>query len=158
MPQIFQSTVNEICKVNYAELPEQIKDWITEHPHQTTFHVFNGIVFFYPGLIPGPILWSLGWTSTGPRPGKSPLAPSYAGLPCTSRPTDSMDRITSSGSHGKIWYYTQQRHPRHAAKRRDGRLWHSIGGRRDTCCLRSRPGFRLAVLGFAWSGIEQSEG
>ena len=38
----------------------------------------NGIVLVYPGLVTGPILWSLGWTSNGPRAGRYPLAPSCA--------------------------------------------------------------------------------
>ncbi len=107
MPQSLQSTVDEAYKVNYAELPKEVKDWISKHPYQTTFHVFNGIVFFYPSLITGPVLWSLGWTSIGPRAGKNPLAPPCAGLPSISRPTDSMDSITSGGSHGEVWYYTE---------------------------------------------------
>ena len=70
MPETLQSAVNKVYEINYAELPNEVKTWITEHPYQTTFHIANGIVFFYPGLVTGPVLWSLGWTSTGPRAGK----------------------------------------------------------------------------------------
>lgn len=72
MPEALQSTVDRAYEINYAELPKEVKTWITEHPYQTTFYIANGIVFFYPGLITGPVLWSLGWTSIGPRAGKQP--------------------------------------------------------------------------------------
>jgi hypothetical protein len=72
MPEALQSTVDRAYEINYAELPKEVKTWITENPYQTTFYVANGIVFFYPSLITGPVLWGLGWTSSGPRAGKQP--------------------------------------------------------------------------------------
>jgi hypothetical protein len=75
MPEALQSTVDRAYEIDYAELPQEVKTWITEHPYQTIFHVANGIVFFYPGLVTGPVLWTLGWTSTGPRGGKQPTLP-----------------------------------------------------------------------------------
>lgn len=62
MPDALQSAVDK-AEIDYADLPEEIKTWIIEHPYQTTFYIVNGIVFFYPNLISGPVLWSLGWTS-----------------------------------------------------------------------------------------------
>jgi hypothetical protein len=70
MAEALQSTVDKAYEINYAELPKQVQIWIAEHPYQTTFHVANGIVFFYPSLLTGPVFWSLGWTSAGPRAGK----------------------------------------------------------------------------------------
>jgi hypothetical protein len=75
MLEALQSTVDKAYEINYAELPKQVQTWIAEHPYQTTFHVANGIVFFYPGLLTGPVLWSVGWTTAGPRAGKEPSAP-----------------------------------------------------------------------------------
>ena len=67
-----QSAVNKAYEIYYTDLPKEVKTWIIEHPYKTTFHIANGIVFFYPSLVTGPVFWSLGWTSTGPRAGKQP--------------------------------------------------------------------------------------
>lgn len=72
MPEALESAISQAYKINYAELPAEIKMWIVEHPYQTTFYIVNGIVFFYPELLTGPVLWSLGWTSAGPRAGNPP--------------------------------------------------------------------------------------
>lgn len=71
LPEALESAISKAYEIDYADLPEEIKSWIIEHPYQTTFYIVNGIVFFYPQLITGPVLWSLGWTSAGPRAGKS---------------------------------------------------------------------------------------
>ena len=70
MPEALQSTVDKAYDVNYAELPQQVMTWIAEHPYQTTFHVADVILFFYPSLLTRPVFWSLGWTSVGPRASK----------------------------------------------------------------------------------------
>ncbi|KAF7511167.1 hypothetical protein GJ744_005064 [Endocarpon pusillum] len=51
LPEALQSTVDKAYEINFAELPKQVKTWITEHPYQTTFQIANGIVFFYPVLL-----------------------------------------------------------------------------------------------------------
>lgn len=75
IPKALQSVVDRVYEINYAELPQELKTWIAEHPYQTAFHIVNGVVFFYPNLFTGPILWSLGWTSLGPRAGRHLSAP-----------------------------------------------------------------------------------
>lgn len=70
MPGALQSTADKAYEIYYTDLPKEVKTWIIEHPYQTTFHIANGIVFFYPSLVTGPVFWSLGWTSAGPRAGK----------------------------------------------------------------------------------------
>ncbi len=55
---------------DYAQLPSEVKTWIKDHPYQTAFYVVNGVVLFAPGLLAGPLLGALGWTSLGPRAGK----------------------------------------------------------------------------------------
>ena len=66
MADALQTAVNKVYEINYADLPEEIKTWIIKYPYQTTFHIVNGVVFFYPNLVMGPVLWSLGWTWRGP--------------------------------------------------------------------------------------------
>lgn len=61
----------QAVKVDYGQLSSEILDWIQAHPYQTAFHVANGVVFFYPGLISKPILWGIGFGLSGPRAGKS---------------------------------------------------------------------------------------
>jgi hypothetical protein len=56
-------------QTNWDDLPQIIKDWIKEHPYQTAFYVANGVVFFAPSAVSGPVLWLLGYTSVGPRAG-----------------------------------------------------------------------------------------
>lgn len=60
----------QLHKIEWKDLPDEIKDWIKEHPYQTAFYVANGIVFFAPAASSGPILWALGFVNKGPRAGK----------------------------------------------------------------------------------------
>lgn len=57
MPEALQSAVSKAYEIHQSDLPQEIKTWIIEHPYQTTFHIANGIVFFYPSLLTGPVLW-----------------------------------------------------------------------------------------------------
>jgi len=48
-----------------SQLPEEVAQWIAEHPGQTAFIVIGGAVFFAPFLITVPVLSSLGFTASG---------------------------------------------------------------------------------------------
>lgn len=74
LPELLQSTVDAVYQINYADLPYKLKTRIAQHPYQTTFHIANRIVFFYPNLLTVPVFWSLGWTSIGPRAGSTEAA------------------------------------------------------------------------------------
>ena len=67
----FSSAKEVIVQVDYQQLPVEIKDWILAHPYQTAFHVANGIVYFYPPALAGPLLWTAGLGRWGVRAGKS---------------------------------------------------------------------------------------
>ncbi|WWC64102.1 uncharacterized protein I303_106709 [Kwoniella dejecticola CBS 10117] len=58
--------MEEWITMKFKDLPEQVKDYIKEHPYQTAFHVINGVVFFAPSLVWGPVLGMLGFTPIGP--------------------------------------------------------------------------------------------
>jgi hypothetical protein len=65
---------DQLIAIEYSELPQEVLDWIKEHPHQTVFHVVSGVVFFAPGVITTPIttplLSWLGFSASGPVAGK----------------------------------------------------------------------------------------
>jgi hypothetical protein len=54
-----------VFSIAEAHLPEEIAQWIKEHPGQTTFIIIAGVVFFAPFLISVPVLYALGFTTTG---------------------------------------------------------------------------------------------
>lgn len=62
---------DQIVQVNLAQLPAEVKDWISAHPYQTAFHIVNGIVYFYPPALAGPLFWAAGLGRWGTRAGKS---------------------------------------------------------------------------------------
>ena len=66
IPAWIHSTTEKIIAINYEDLPEDIKTWIKENPKQTAFYVFQGVVFFAPGLLSAPLLRLLGFTPKGP--------------------------------------------------------------------------------------------
>ena len=65
----FHEVQDRILAVDYKSLPADVVDWIKAHPYQTGLHVVGGVVLFAPGLVAGPVLGLLGWTSVGPRAG-----------------------------------------------------------------------------------------
>ena len=65
----FHEAQDGILAVDFKSLPADVGDWIKAHPYQTAFHVVGGVVVFAPGLVTGPVLGLLGWTSVGPRAG-----------------------------------------------------------------------------------------
>lgn len=40
-----------LVKIDYAELPSPVKQWITENPDQNSIAVVDGVAFFAPGVI-----------------------------------------------------------------------------------------------------------
>lgn len=65
------SAKTKVVQVDYAQLPVEIRDWISAHPYQTAFHIASGIVYFYPPALAGPLLWTAGLGRWGVRAGKS---------------------------------------------------------------------------------------
>jgi hypothetical protein len=59
------TAAKNVLYVAKSHLPEEVAQWITEHPGQTTFIVIAGAVFFAPFLIRVPVLYSLGFTTNG---------------------------------------------------------------------------------------------
>lgn len=61
---------DQLIAIEYSKLPQEVLDWMKEHPHQTVFHVVSGVVFFAPGVIATPLLGWLGFSASGPVAGK----------------------------------------------------------------------------------------
>ena len=72
-PKLVKKILLKAYKSPYADLPQEIKTWMNEHPYQIIFRIDGKNVLFYPYIIDVPILWSLGWTATGPKTGSQPL-------------------------------------------------------------------------------------
>ncbi|TKA81010.1 hypothetical protein B0A49_01521 [Cryomyces minteri] len=70
----FDVIKEHVYEVSCDKIPGQLKDWLEVNPGQTAFYVANGLLFIFPGLLTGPLIWSLGWTSTGPRPASAASA------------------------------------------------------------------------------------
>ncbi|KAK5003433.1 hypothetical protein LTR60_006836, partial [Cryomyces antarcticus] len=63
----FDQAKEHVYEVSWENTPGQLKGWLKANPGQTAFYVANGVMFIFPGLLTGPLVWSLGWTSIGPR-------------------------------------------------------------------------------------------
>ena len=61
---------DQLFAIEHSKLPQEVLDWIKEHPYQTAFHVVGGVVFFAPGVITTPLLGWLGFSASGPAAGK----------------------------------------------------------------------------------------
>jgi hypothetical protein len=46
-----------------------VPTWITEHPYQSAFHAFNGIILCTPAAVTVPIFSALGFGAAGPYTG-----------------------------------------------------------------------------------------
>ncbi|KAH0558469.1 hypothetical protein GP486_004874 [Trichoglossum hirsutum] len=57
---------DQVLAIDYGALGSELQDYIKAHPYQTTFHVVNGIVYFYPGVAWVPLVRSLGFSLNGP--------------------------------------------------------------------------------------------
>lgn len=67
-------TMESFNKINFTELPMDFKDWVEAHPGQAGFYIAQGVIFFVPGgifgPIVGPILSWIGFGGAGPVGGK----------------------------------------------------------------------------------------
>lgn len=63
-----------VVSIAQSQLPVEIVRWITEHPGQTVFIIVAGIVFFAPFLITVPVLYTLGFRSSGVVAGSAAAA------------------------------------------------------------------------------------
>ncbi|KAH8707529.1 hypothetical protein GQ44DRAFT_830966 [Phaeosphaeriaceae sp. PMI808] len=67
------ATTNVFC-IAKPHIPEEVAQWIVEHPGQTTFIIIAGAVFFAPFLITVPVLSSLGFATNGVAAGSAAAA------------------------------------------------------------------------------------
>jgi hypothetical protein len=49
--------------------PTAVIEWIAAHPGQTALYVVEGVIFFSPAALTGPVLAALGWGAQGPIAG-----------------------------------------------------------------------------------------
>jgi hypothetical protein len=54
-------------------LPAVVLTWITDHPYQSVFHAFNGIILCTPAAVTVPIFSVLGFGAVGPTAGTPTL-------------------------------------------------------------------------------------
>lgn len=71
------SDADEPVKMNWADLPQAVQEWIIANPKQTAFYAVNGVVFFYPALMTAPFLWAFGFGAQGPIAGKYPTGMTF---------------------------------------------------------------------------------
>lgn len=64
-----EATLDDLQAVKLEELPEETLRYIRENPEQTLFYVVEGVAFFTPGLIYGPLLKVLGFSARGVKAG-----------------------------------------------------------------------------------------
>ena len=61
-----------VLAIKVEDLPAQIRDYIKEHPYQSAFYVFQGVLYLCPGTaFYGPLLKMLGFGPNGPTAGMS---------------------------------------------------------------------------------------
>lgn len=68
--EVCKAAKQAVWRIQEAELPREIGDWIASHPGQTAFMFAAGAVFFAPSLITVPVLESLGFTVGGVTAGE----------------------------------------------------------------------------------------
>ena len=90
----------QFAAVDWDALPQQTRDWITEHPYQTAFYVVNGVVFLAPGLVTGPMLGILGFTRAGPAAGPAAAAAEAAIGPVAARGGFATLQSAAMGGYG----------------------------------------------------------
>jgi hypothetical protein len=156
MPEPLKSTFDRAYEIDCDELPGQAKTWIAEHPYQTAFYIVNGVAFFFPSLMTGPLLWSLGWTSNGPRAGRYPHSATLRGAFKCSKPTDFTNRICSSCSHGEARFCSKWKRVCLPSKLCNEWLWDRIGARDSTCWASGQRSFKLSGLVVEQSDAERS--
>ncbi|KAK5135165.1 hypothetical protein LTR08_005551 [Meristemomyces frigidus] len=61
------NTLNDLQAVKLEEFPSGAFQYIKDNPKQTTFHIINGVAFFSPALVYGPLLGVLGFGAGGVR-------------------------------------------------------------------------------------------
>lgn len=54
-----------IAHVKVEDMPDAVVQWIRDNPKQTTFYIVQGVAFFVPGALYGPVLSWLGWKAFG---------------------------------------------------------------------------------------------
>ncbi|RDW70986.1 hypothetical protein BP6252_07549 [Coleophoma cylindrospora] len=52
-----------------TNIPTAVQNWITTNPGQTALLVSNGILFFTPAALTGPLLATMGFGASGPLAG-----------------------------------------------------------------------------------------
>ena len=61
----FQIKLENLKGLKLEDLPQEVIKYIKENPGQTMFYVVNGVAFFSPGIVYGPLLKLLGFGARG---------------------------------------------------------------------------------------------
>jgi hypothetical protein len=111
-------------------LPAVVLTWITDHPYQSAFHAFNGVILCTPAAITVPIFSALGFSAAGPAAGtpifQFPLSSSFI---CCSL----IEYLLIFYRNGRkrvdelLWRCASHFALRNCSKREYGRLWCQSG-------------------------------
>ncbi|KAK5691272.1 hypothetical protein LTR17_025719 [Elasticomyces elasticus] len=86
--------------VKLEDLPSETRDYIRNNPKDTAYYVVQGVVFFTPGAVHGPLLKALGFGRLGHR--THTLATAYQRVYKGAVPARSwLSRLTSAGMGGR---------------------------------------------------------
>lgn len=64
------AALTQVFRFNVTEVPAVVLEWIAAHPGQTGLFVVNGVLFFTPAALTGPLLATMGFGATGPVAGE----------------------------------------------------------------------------------------
>ena len=59
-----------VLRISLQNVPSVVLKWITAHPGQSALVVTNGVLFFTPAALTGPLLATMGFGASGPVAGE----------------------------------------------------------------------------------------
>ena len=59
-----------VLRFSIGDVPAVVLRWITAHPGQSALLVTNGVLFFTPAALTGPLLATMGFGASGPVAGE----------------------------------------------------------------------------------------
>lgn len=62
------------CRLITLALSSHLESWINARSYETAFHITDGVAFFFHGALAGPLLYVTGAGPTGFKAGKSSVA------------------------------------------------------------------------------------
>ena len=74
-PQVIQQPVSgtaqsRVFRVSITNVPAVVHRWIAANPGQSALLIANGILFFTPAALTGPLLATMGFGASGPVAGE----------------------------------------------------------------------------------------